>query len=308
MDKRKLTAHLLAIITVTVWATTFIASKKLLGIFSPLQILFMRFILAYIALWIIRPRRLKLSKKEELCFLLMGVFGGTLYFFTENTALLYTLAANVSIIVATAPILTALLAHFCTRDEKLRSSSVWGFFIAITGVVLVVYNGAFVLKVNPIGDLLSLCAAISWAVYSMLLKRFASKYDSFLVTRRTMLWGILTALPLILIEGKPLTLSALKEPTPLFCLLFLGLVGSAACYVFWATAVERLGVVKTNSYIYLVPFITIVAAALLLKEPISFAAILGAGLITAGVVVAQRRPKPEPTQNPDPEQEKSSAE
>ena len=66
--------------------------------------------------------------------------------------------------------------------------------------------------------------------------------------------------------------------------------------------------VKTNSYIYLVPFITIVAAALLLKEPISFAAILGAGLITAGVVVAQRRPKPEPTQNPDPEQEKSSAE
>ena len=291
MDKRKLTAHLLAIVTVTVWATTFIASKKLLTVYSPLQILFLRFILAYTALWIIRPRRLHLSGKEELGFCLMGIFGGTLYFYTENTALLFTLASNVSIIVATAPILTALLAHVCTRDEKLRSNSVWGFFIAITGVVLVVCNGAFVLKINPLGDFLSLSAAASWAVYSVLLKRFSSRYDSFLVTRRTMFWGIITAAPLLLLESKPLELGCLAEPTMLGCLLFLGLIGSAACYVFWAKAVNTLGVVITNSYIYVVPFITIVAAGLILHEPISPAAILGAALITAGVVVAQRRPK-----------------
>lgn len=303
MEKKKLTAHLLAIITVAVWATTFIASKKLLEFYSPVQILFMRFVLAYAALWIIRPRPLHLSGKEEIGFLLMGILGGTLYFYTENTALLYTLASNVSIIVSTAPILTALAAHFLTPDEKLRANSVWGFLIAISGIVLVVCNGAFVLKISPVGDLLSLSAAVSWAFYCVLLKRFTSKYDSFLVTRRIMLWGILTALPVVLLEGDPLNLSALSQPQTLFCLLFLGLVGSAACFVFWAIAVERLGVVMTNSYIYLVPFITIAAAAVLLGEPVSLAAIVGAILITAGVIVAQRRPhSPASTEEPPTEE------
>ena len=74
-------------------------------------------------------------------------------------------------------------------------------------------------------------------------------------------------------------------------LLFLGLVGSGLCYVLWNKAFRLLGVVATNNFIYLTPFVTIVTARLFLDESISALALLGAVLITIGVVASQWEPK-----------------
>ena len=249
-----------------------------------------RFFLAYCALWLLRPQKLALTRKQELGFFLLGLFGCSLYFYTENTALTYTLASNVSIIVAAAPIFTAILAHF-TGEERFRRNTLWGFLVAFTGVVLVVCNGTFVLKLNPRGDLLALGAAASWAVYSVLVRKLGQGVDSILVTRRTLFWGILTALPMILLEGNPYPTAPLLTPVVAGNFLFLGLVGSGLCYVLWNKAFRLLGVVTTNNFIYLNPFVTIVTARLFLDEPISPLALLGAVLITVGVVVSQREPK-----------------
>lgn len=289
-NREKLTGWLCAAFTITVWGSTFISSKKLLGLYSPAQIMLTRFLLAYCALWLLRPRRLPLTWKRELGFLLLGLFGCSLYFYTENTALTYTLASNVSIIVAAAPILTAVLAHFA-GEERFRRGTLWGFLVAFTGVVLVVCNGTFVLRLNPRGDFLALGAAACWAVYSVLMRKLGQELDPILVTRRTLFWGILTALPLVLLEGKNYPAAPLLTPAVAGNFLFLGLIGSGLCYVLWNKAFQLLGVVATNNFIYLNPFITIVAALLFLDEPISPLALLGAVLITVGVVVSQREPK-----------------
>lgn len=289
-NREKLTGWLCAAFTITVWGSTFISSKKLLGLYSPAQIMLTRFLLAYCALWLLRPRRLPLTWKRELGFLLLGLFGCSLYFYTENTALTYTLASNVSIIVAAAPILTAVLAHFA-GEERFRRGTLWGFLVAFTGVVLVVCNGTFVLRLNPRGDFLALGAAACWAVYSVLMRKLGQELDPILVTRRTLFWGILTALPLVLLEGKNYPAAPLLTPAVAGNFLFLGLIGSGLCYVLWNKAFQLLGVVATNNFIYLNPFITIVAARLFLDEPISPLALLGAVLITVGVVVSQREPK-----------------
>ena len=289
-NQKKLTGWLYAAFTISVWGSTFISSKKLLGIYSPAQIMLTRFLLAYCALWLLRPRKLPLPRKQELGFLLLGLFGCSLYFYTENTALTYTLASNVSIIVAAAPILTAVLAHLA-GEERFRRNTLWGFLVAFTGVVLVVCNGTFVLKLNPKGDFLALGAAACWAVYSVLVRKLGRELDPILVTRRTLFWGILTALPLVLLEGKPYPAAPLLTPVVAGNFLFLGLVGSGLCYVLWNKAFRLLGVVATNNFIYLTPFITIVTARLFLDEPISPLALLGAVLITIGVVGSQWAPK-----------------
>ena len=134
----RLLAHLMALMVSAIWATTFVCSKELLVYYSPAQVMFMRFVIAYFVLWLLRPRPLPWQGRGELTFLLLGILGGTLYFFTENTALKHTFAANVSIIVAMAPILTSILAHFFTRDEKLHTTVWVGFAVAMSGVVLVV--------------------------------------------------------------------------------------------------------------------------------------------------------------------------
>lgn len=288
MEKRdKLTGYLLAAFTITVWGSTFIVSKKLLTVYSPAQIMLTRFLLAYVMLWILRPRKLTLTPRQEALFLLLGISGCSVYFYTENTALLYTLAANVSILVAAAPMFTAILAHF-TGTEHFHKSTLIGFLVAMTGVVLVVFNGTFVLKLDPRGDLLALAAAACWAVYSVFSRR-QTGIDPILVTRRALFWGVLTAVPIVLLEGRAYPFAPLQQPLFIGCFLFLGFIGSGLCYVFWNRAFRLLGVVATNNFIYLNPFITIVTAKIFLDEPISPLAILGAALITTGVVLSQRR-------------------
>ena len=280
--------YLFAAITILVWGSTFISSKILLEYYSPAQIMLTRFLLAYIALWIVRPKKLTLSMKQEIGFLLLGLSGCSVYFFTENIALIYTLASNVSIIVAAAPIFTAILAHL-TGEEAFHRNTLWGFLISFAGVILVVCNGTFVLKLNPKGDLLALAAAACWSVYSVLFRRTTEGIDSLLITRRVLFWGLITTLPMVALEGAQYSFFPLQIPTVIGNFLFLGLLGSCLCYVFWNRAFFYLGIVTTNSFIYIQPFITIIVGWLLLGEPISPLAILGAILITAGLIAAQKK-------------------
>lgn len=287
-DRKKAAGHVLALFTITVWGTTFVATKTLLNHYDALQIMLMRFFIAWVVLLLL-TRKIERPKgvKEELGIFALSLSGITLYYYFENTALTYTLAANVSIILAAAPVFTAVLAHVFTRDEKLSGRNWGGFSIAITGVVLVVFNGTFVLKLNPLGDALSLLAAFSWAVYSVILKRYVGRYDNRILTRKMLFYALLLTAPAALWEkGLPPT-APLFRGDVIFCLLFLGVLGSAVCYITWNIAIKRIGVVNTNNYIYLNPFVTMVCAAIVLREPITAAGIVGAVLIVGGILVSE---------------------
>ncbi len=288
-NKQKIIGHILAFITIIVWGSTFISTKVLLLEFSPVQIMICRFVIAYFVLWILHPKAEKTSFKDELLFAAMGLFGCTFYFIAENNALNFTLASNVSIIVASAPVLTALLAHFFVKGEKLNKNIWIGFFVAFSGVIMVVLNGKFVLKLNPLGDFLSLLAAASWSVYSVILKLCVDKYNSFLLTRKMMFYGFLTSFPILLSQGDTMSFEVFERPEMLLNILFLGVVGSGICYVLWNKAISRLGVVTTNNYIYLNPFVTLIVGGVILSEPITPMGILGAVLIVFGVVLGSKK-------------------
>lgn len=165
--KSRFVYHLMAIITVAIWGTTFVSTKILIqhGL-SPSDIFFYRFTLAYLCMWCISYKKLFANRvKDELLLLLAGLCGGTIYFITENTALGITLASNVSLIVCTSPVLTTLLSYLFRRKEPFTRHLVYGSIMALIGVGLVVFNGSFILKINPLGDILSLTAALMWAFY-----------------------------------------------------------------------------------------------------------------------------------------------
>ncbi len=291
MDKKKLIGHLLAAFSILVWGSTFISSKILLQAFTPIQIIVLRCLIAYIVLWLLHPKWEKIVWKQEVGVFLMSLFSCTIYFLAENNALRFTQAANVSILVAFSPILTAILAHFFTKGEKLHRNIWFGFAIAFFGVILVVFNGAFVLQLNPVGDLLSLTAALCWAVYAVLLKKYGDGYSNITLNRKLMFYGLLTALPIMLTEGKPLQWDALGQGVMLLNVLFLGILGSGICYVTWTIANKRLGIVATSNYIYFNPFVTLVAAGFFLKESVTLVGIIGAVLIIGGVVLSGIRGK-----------------
>ncbi|NFG24686.1 DMT family transporter [Clostridium botulinum] len=289
MKNKNLLLNFLAFFTIVVWGTTFVSTKVLLSTFTPAEIMFLRFSIAYIMLLLIHPKFHKItSLKEEALFLLAGITGGSLYFLTENSALIYSLTSNVALILATAPILTAFMAHFFSKGETLNKNLFIGFIIAILGVFLVIFNGNFILKLNPLGDILALSAALCWAIYSVTLKKISGNYNYIYVTRKMFFYALLTILPFILFSSNNnITLLSLSQPKVIFNLLFLGVIASGVCYVVWNYTVDNLGIIKTNNYIYLIPAVTMIASFFILNESITLYSTFGAILVLLGVYVSE---------------------
>ena len=283
--------HLLAILTIAIWGVTFVNTKVLLqhGL-QPMEIYLLRFIVAYLCIWTISPRKvLSQSWADEGLFFLLGALGGTLYFVAENTAIKYSYVNNVAFIVCTAPLLTMLLAFFFMKNMKATVPLVLGSITALVGVGMVIYNGHFVLQLNPLGDVLALTAAFSWAVYSMIIKKVSSRYTAAFITRKVFFYGIVTVLPLFLFKPWHFPLEGLLQPAVGLNLLFLSLVASFLCFMWWNATVKKIGVLSTSNYIYLNPITTVLASALVLDEPMTLMAYAGSVLILVGVYVANRK-------------------
>lgn len=283
--------HILASFTIVIWGTTFISTKLLLEALSPVEILFFRFLIGYLILWILKPMRLQVNRKQELLFIGAGFCGVTLYFLLENIALTYTLASNVGVIIAIAPFFTAQFAYFFLKNEKPKPCFYIGFLCAIIGIFLISFNGA-ALKLNPLGDLLAILAAIVWAMYSILTRKLSEyKYHVIPMTRRIFFYGLLLMMPALLFLDFDPCLSTFQNPVLLGNIIYLGFGASAICFVTWNCAVKILGAVKTSVYIYIVPVVTMVTSFLILKEPITPLAVFGMALTILGLGISEKNDK-----------------
>lgn len=278
--------HIIATFTALVWGSTLVSSKVLLTAgLTPAEIMTCRFTLAYILMWVLYPHTHKIEDwHDEIIFLLLGLFGGTLYFLTENTALYYTQSTNVSLICATVPIVTAIASHLFIKGERFTYPFLVGSSIAFVGVAMVILNGTLVLNLNPKGDLLTIAAVACWTLYCILQKRLHKHYNTLFATRNIFFYGVLTMIPYHLI-WEPFAVTAAQFATPVVWgnLLFLGIVASGVCYYFFNLAIENLGVITANKYIYLLPIVTIIVASIVLDERITAYTIGGTILIIGGL-------------------------
>lgn len=281
--------HMLALGTILVWGTTFIASTVALRTLAPIELLALRMVVALTALFLVGRQRLRLkSRRHELYLMGAGLSGVVLYFLFENIALTYTSSSNCSVIISTAPFFVAIATRLFIREEKLTRSFFIGFVVAIAGVGMVSFAG-HELHFNPLGDGLCILAAVSWAFYSVFIRKLDGfGYNTLLITRRIFLYGLIFLVPLTPLFGFSVAWTDVVNPATLACVLFLGLVASALCFVTWNTAVRLIGPMKTSAYIYLTPGITILFAWLILRDPIHPLAIAGAVLTLLGLLISQR--------------------
>ena len=290
LGKGNLFYHLLALFTSTIWGTTFISTKILLSNgLPPAEILLFRFLIAYVSiLFISHKRMLADNVKDEFTFLLAGLCGGSIYFVTENMALDHTLASNVSIIICTAPLLTALLVKIFHKSHKFKSSFVTGSMIALLGVVFVVLNGNYLLKISPVGDILTISAALSWAFYSIIVKGLNDKYPPLLVTRKVFFYGIITLLPYFIFKPLHVNFEVLSRPVVFYNFIFLGFIASMLCFFIWNIVIKNIEAESASNYIYLGSMITIITGYIFIAETVTIVAVTGAILIIFGGYVAEK--------------------
>lgn len=289
MKKGHLLYYFIAVAVMTVWSITYVSISVLLKKLSPVEIMVYRAVIAYVVLAVIRPKGFRpTSLRSELLYLAAGLSGGTLYSLTQNYALNYTSPGNVGLLVAMAPVLTAIAAHFTTKGERFRRALLIGFVLAFAGSFLVIFQGQFSLSLHVMGDSLAVGAAACWAVYSVVIKRINPSADAIVVTRKVFFYTVLTSLPVLPLTGWRGDFSPLADPATLANLLFLALAASCACFLLWNKVIWALGAVKSSNFIYLSPLITLISAAIMLHEPITAWAAGGGVLILAGVYLSER--------------------
>lgn len=282
---QRLIYNLAALVTETFWGLTFVSTKVLISCgLSPTWIFIIRFAIAYLCVLIVCHGQFRsASRRDELYMAGMGLTGGSMYYIAENTALQWSYASNVSMIVCGAtPLLTTLLC-VAFYGERIGYKTVIGSALALAGLFMVIFNGSFNIGLNPAGDLLALLAGLLWAVYCLQLKRMGGRYPNLFITRKVFFYGCVTGLVWSLFEPAPQMPTADNVVPVVFNLLFLGIIASFMCYILWGKVVNVLGPDRAANYLYFNPLIAVIASVIILGEPITLWLITGGVLTVVGV-------------------------
>lgn len=289
----KLFGHLGALITMGAWGSSFVFTKVLMvdGNFSPVETFVYRFFLAYLILLCITFKKLASNSwRDELAFMICGICSGSMYFILENYALTRTTTGNVSLLASISPLFTTILMSIVYR-QRIKNGVIIGSIIAFIGVACVILNEGKGFEIHPLGDLLALSASLSWAVYTIVVKRLIPVYNGFFITRKLFFYGVLSALPLLFLSNEPTHLGLLfdfSHPKYLLNMLFLVVMCSVLGYILWNEVMKILGPVMANNYIYLQPLVTMIVAYFVFDERIYFFGYLGCILIVGGLVIADK--------------------
>lgn len=279
-------AHLGALICIGMWGVSFVSTKVLLNHgMHPVEIYIDRFLLAYVLVLLLkRTRWFSHNWRDEGLLCLCGMLSGSVYFLAENFALQYTLVSNVSLLTSMSPLITAMLVGLMYKSDRPGSGMIIGSLVAFLGVACIIFNSSFNVEIKPLGDMLAIMAAFSWALYSLVLKKLDATYDVWFISRKTFFYGILTSLPFLIVEPPQFSVIDIINCWPVLGnLLFLGLGASLIGYLLWARTVKIMGAVKANNYMYVQPIFTMVFSVICLHEVVTVFGYLGCALILGGL-------------------------
>jgi Predicted permeases len=282
--------HLLALGATVIWSLVYLFARTLADRFSPVELTFWRWTVAFAALFPFVYRRVWVCREairrhivRLAVFSLFGMVGfSALVFLSGKTSSV----TNMSLLAATAPIFIALVSRFILK-ERLDSRQVLGLGIAVCGVVVLVTRGDPSLLLNlglSGGDLWMLAGALCFGTYTILVRYRPASIPQVEFLTVLMGLGALWMLPFVAYGwcfGAGFTV-----PTPgeAFSLLCLGVLTSVIAFLWWNEAIARIGSVRCGAMYYSLPFFSFLLAMVTLGERLSLPQAVGGILIIGGIL------------------------
>ena len=286
--------HFYAIITIIFWALAFVFTRLGLQYFDVYSLSFLRYLVASITLLVIICFiKINRPKKEDLfSFILSGALGFFLYVILFNKGTALVSAATSSIIIATVPVFTALLATFFYK-EKLKIYQWIAIGIEFMGIlVLTLMNGSF--SINE-GVLWLLIAALCLASYNILQRKLTKTYSALQASTYSIFFA--TIMLCIFLPGS--INKAIHAPLiQMLYVLILGVFSSAIAYIAWAKAISLAEkTTYVSNYMFVTPFLTTILGFIMINEIPDKATILGGIIILSGLFIFNKESFLEPLKN-----------
>lgn len=273
------------------WGLSFVWTKQLLMVFTPLLIIFFRLILSFLILSIFAKFSKKLQKIEKTDYwflILVSIMQPFLYFIFEGYGIQNSTASVASILIATIPLFTLIGAYFLFR-EKLSLMNMIGIVISFSGVILIVAEFGSKDSSSMFGIVMLFMAVITGAAYGLGLKKLTEKYNSITITTYQNFIGIVLFLPLILIfEWKNLMhFPSLMNWNLGISLFNLALFASSIAFVLFTYGIQKIGPSKASAFSNSIPVFTLIFAYFILNEAITMYKFIGILIVLIGLFLSQ---------------------
>jgi drug/metabolite transporter (DMT)-like permease len=281
--------ELAQLVVVLLWSSTFVVAKAAFTEVPPLAFLFSRFVvmvaLAFAVLLLRQKRGQRAVERRDWgLFVLAGLTGYTLYQLGFILGLSRTSAFSSSLLIAMVPLVTLLILALM-REPAPRQGWV-GLAVALTGGVIFLLDKRGETAGTFLGDLLSIGAAIAFAVYGIITRPLVRKYPAETYTAWSVLAGAVPLLAVSLPEAMRHDWAAVSLLAWL-SIVYLAVFPVYIAYILWNWAIARRGVAKASSFGLLVPIVAGALSAFVLGEPFGPLKLLGAALVLAGLAIVR---------------------
>lgn len=281
--------YILVILSMVFWGMSFVWSKIVLDFYDPITTVLLRLILS--SLMIFTGLKLfykiqKIKKDDYLLFAMSSLFNPFLYFLGENYGLQLSSPTTTSVIIATIPVFTPILAFIIYR-ERLSFLNIAGLLTSFIGVLFMLVNQDLSFNASPKGVSWLTLAVISAVLYSILLKKLAMKYDAFRIIATQNMIGAVYFLPLFFIFDVEHFVTVTPSFGAIISLILLAFFASSLAYVFFTISSREIGISKTNLFTNLIPVFTTIFSFFILNELFDAKKIVGMIIVIAGVLMSQ---------------------
>ncbi|MGG2074116.1 DMT family transporter [Lysinibacillus irui] len=273
----------------SIWGAMYVVVKVVVDVVPPLELVWIRYLIAVVALGIIgimMKQSWKIAKKDWLVIFLVGLIGNTISIVTQEMGTLLSTAQMGAIITATTPAFMVVFARLMLK-ERITLKKCISIVLATIGVGIIVGNGQIDVT-QQLGGLYLLIAALTWALMSVLVKKVPSEYSQMVVTTYSSMIAIILLTPFVLPRLQELDLTTVLQPTITGGLLYLGIVSTAGGFLLWNKGLQLMNASSGGLFFFFQPIVGTFLGWLLLGETIGLSFWLGSLFIFSGVFIVIR--------------------
>lgn len=301
MENRKklILVYGLLIISMILWGTSFIWTKKALLYYNTNTIVFFRLLVSAIILIpvLIVTKKFRFPTKKHLpMFLLLALFEPFLYFLGETNSLKFLDPSMTSVLISVIPLFTPFVAYYFLK-EKLTFVNLIGIIISISGIVVLVLGKDMSLEVAPVGLALIFLAIAAANGYSVMIKKLPDEYSILNVIFWQNIFGMLYFSPIVLFTSyNDFFVTGFVEEG-FWAIVELGFFASTLAFLFYMYGLKYMSITKVNVFTNTIPIFTIIISRFFFDEVIGTKKIIGILIVVFGVVISQLKYRLFPKKN-----------
>lgn len=283
--KNTLLGSLYLILASSIWGGMYVVVKVVVSVIPPLELVWMRYIVAIVALLIIgliTRQKWRIEKRYFLIIIAIGIIGNAISIVAQETGTMLSTAQMGAIITSSTPAFMVVFARLILKEQMTLKKGI-SVPLATIGVLLIVGIGDVNMS-STLGGIALFIAALTWALMSVLVKRLPSDYSQIVVTTYSILVALIVLTPFVLPRLQEINISQLTDPTIWGGLLYLGIVSTACGFLLWNRGLQMLNASSGGIFFFFQPLVGTLLGWLILGETIGVTFWIGSILILTGVL------------------------